>query len=98
MVVQKAVKMTQLMHIPVAGVIENYSYFACPDCGKQVRIFGDSHIDDVAKSFQLPVLAKCPIDPEIARLCDMGLMELVENEYLAAAADAVEAVPPKREA
>ncbi len=72
MIVSKAVKMAKMMDVPVLGVVENMSYLACPDCGKHINLFGESHLDDVAKSFGLDVLACLPIDPSFAKLCDEG--------------------------
>ena len=95
-IVAKAVKMANLMNIPIIGIVENMSYITCPDCGKQLKVFGESHIEEVAAEYQLKVLGKLPIDPEIAKLCDDGLIELYEGNWLEAAADAVEA-QPKRE-
>ena len=87
MIVAKAVKMAQMMHIPMYGFVENYSYFQCPDCGKQHKIFGESKLDEVAQMYCLPVLARLPIDPETARLFDAGQMaqaDLKPMEYAAA--------------
>ena len=72
MIVSKAVKMAKMMDVPVLGVVENMSYLACPDCGKHISLFGESHLDDVAKGFGLEVLARLPIDPSFAKLCDEG--------------------------
>ncbi|OUN04197.1 ATP-binding protein [Flavonifractor sp. An92] len=83
MIVTKAVKMAEMMHIPVLGLVENYSYFQCPDCGKQHHIFGESHIDEVAQAHGLKVLARLPIDPGLAAACDRGEIELYEPNYLA---------------
>ena len=77
MIVSKAVKMAEMMHIPVLGFVENYSYLKCPDCGKKIEVFGKSHIDEIAGKFNLPVLAKLPIDPSVAQAYDNGLMETV---------------------
>lgn len=77
MVVAKAVKMAEQMHIPILGLIENFSYFHCPDNGKDYEIFGKSHIDSVALEHRLPVLAKLPIDPALANACDAGEIENV---------------------
>ena len=82
MIVSKAVKMANMMHIPVLGFVENYSYLACPDCGKRIEVFGKSHLEEVAKSFDLPVLAKLPIDPKVAEAFDNGLMETVPTDIL----------------
>ncbi len=75
MVVSKAVNMANMMKIKVFGLIENYSYFKCPDTGKEYKIFGESHIDETANKFGLKVLAKLPIDPALAEACDKGLIE-----------------------
>ena len=89
MIVSKAVKMANMMHIPVLGFVENYSYLQCPDCGKKINVFGQSKLDAVAAGFDLPVLARLPIDPTIAEACDNGLMETVNTDALAAAVEAV---------
>ena len=75
MIVTTAVKMAQMMNIPILGVVENYSYFQCPDCGKAHAIFGESHIQEVAAGLGLKVLAKLPIDPALAAACDNGGVE-----------------------
>ena len=82
MIVTKAVKMAEMMDIPVLGLVENLSYFKCPDNGKEYQLFGESHIDEVAKAHNLPVLAKLPIDPKLAAACDHGLIELFEGDWL----------------
>ena len=82
MIVSKAVKMANMMHIPVLGFVENYSYLQCPDCGKKINVFGKSHLDDVAAKFDLPILARLPIDPKVAECYDNGLMETVDTELL----------------
>ncbi len=92
MIVGKAVKMAQMMNIPILGVVENMSYVECPDCGKQIKIFGESHVDEVAAKYNIPVLAKCPIDPKLAECADGGLIETYPASYLNGAADAVQAL------
>ena len=92
MIVGKAVKMAQMMNIPILGVVENMSYVECPDCGKQIKVFGESHVDEVAAKYNIPVLAKCPIDPKLAECADQGLIEVYGGQYLNAAADAVQAL------
>jgi len=82
MIVAKAVKMAEMMNIPIIGLIENMSYFKCPDCGKEHKIFGDSHIDEIAKEHKLQVLAKLPINPKISAACDRGMIELFEGDWL----------------
>jgi len=90
MIVEKAVNMAKLMDIKVLGLVENYSYLKCPDCGKKISIYGESHIDELASRHGTEVLARIPIDPELASLCDKGVIELFEGDYLEAAADAIE--------
>ena len=90
MIVSKAVKMANMMNIPVLGFVENYAYLECPDCGKKINVFGQSHLDEVAASFGLPVLARLPIDPAVAEAYDNGLMETVNTDALREAAAAVE--------
>ena len=75
MIVGKAVKMAKMMNIPLLGVVENYSYLECPDCGKHISVFGESHVDDVAAEYGLPVLAKLPLDPKLAAAVDAGKIE-----------------------
>ena len=89
MIVSKAVKMANMMHIPVLGFVENYSYLECPDCGKKIEVFGKSHLEEIAKSFDLPVLAKLPIDPKVAEAFDNGLMETVPTDTLSAVTDKI---------
>lgn len=88
MIVGKAVKMAGLMNVPVLGIVENYSYLRCPDCGKKIEVFGKSHIDEVAEKWNLPVLARLPIDPAVAEAFDGGLMETVNTELLNGATEA----------
>ena len=90
MIVEKAVNMAKLMNIPVLGIVENMSYLSCPDCGKQIKVFGESHVEEVASQYSLKVLAKVPIDPALANLCDKGALELMECDAMEAAADYIE--------
>ena len=90
LIVEKAVNMASLMNVPVLGLVENYSYFTCPDCGKKHHIYGESHIMELAASHSIPVLAQLPIDPKLAALCDKGIIELMENDYVAPIADVLE--------
>ena len=89
MIVGKAVQMAQMMHVPILGLVENMSYVQCPDCGKHINVFGDSHVDEIAAKYQLPVLAKMPIDPELAKEADAGMIEVFAGEYLDNAAQTV---------
>ncbi len=82
MIVNKAFNMAKLMNVPVLGLVENMSYYQCPDCGKKHNIFGESQIDETAKELGVPVLAKLPIDPEVAKLVDEGRVEEVECPQL----------------
>jgi len=91
MIVNKAVKMANMMHIPVLGFVENYSYLQCPDCGKKINVFGKSHLDQIAAENNLPILARLPIDPTVAEAYDNGQMETVNTAPLAGAIDAVKA-------
>ncbi len=90
MIVEKAVKMADIMNIPVLGLVENMSYFACPDCGKKISVFGESHIDQIAERYNTPVLARLPIDPDLAKSVDNGKVEMFEGNYLDEAAEQIE--------
>ena len=92
LIVEKAVNMARMMNIPVLGIVENMSYAVCLDCGKKIYVFGESHVDETAERFALPVLAKCPIDPELAHQADLGVIESFESDCLDKAADTVEAL------
>ena len=83
MIVEKAVNMAGLMNIPIFGLIENMSYFTCPDCGKKHSIFGESHIDEIAARHGIASVSKLPIDPAIASACDKGEIEAVDAPWLA---------------
>lgn len=82
MIVEKAVNMANMMNIPILGLVENMSYLQCPDCNKKIQIFGESHVEEVAKKHKLKVLAHLPIDPSIANKCDNGLVEQIEGNWL----------------
>ena len=90
MIVSKAVKMANMMHIPVLGFVENYAYLECPDCGKKIEVFGKSHLDEVAAEFGLPILARLPINPDVAFAYDSGLMENVNTDGVSGVIEAVE--------
>ena len=90
MIVAKAVKMANMMHIPVLGFVENYSYLECPDCGKKINVFGESKLDEIAETFNLPVLARLPIDPKVAQSYDNGQMEDVDTSNLEKVLEAVQ--------
>ena len=97
MVVEKAVKMAEMMEVPIVGLVENMSYVTCPDCGREIHVFGESHIDEVAAKYALQVLGKLPMDPKLAWACDKGAIELFEGSWLESAADTIEALPEHEE-
>lgn len=82
MIVGKAVNMAKMMNIPILGLVENMSYLECPDCGRHISVFGESHIDEIGAQYELPVLAKLPIDPKLAAACDAGELEELETIYV----------------
>jgi Mrp family chromosome partitioning ATPase len=92
MIVAKAVNMAKMMNVPIIGIVENMSYVKCPDCGKIIKAFGESHVEENAAKYGLKVLGQCPLDSEVAKNCDMGLVELVNAPWLEKAADAVEKI------
>ena len=82
MIVEKAVNMAKLMNIPILGIVENMSYFQCPDCNNRYEIYGKSKVEQLAQKYSIPSSAKLPINPNFAKLCDQGLIELYEGNYL----------------
>lgn len=90
MIVKKAYNMAEMMKIPVLGIVENYSYVKCPDCGKPIKIFGESHIDEIAAELNVPVVGKMPIDMDYASKSDSGVFDQINNEYIE---KAVEVMP-----
>ena len=90
MIVGKAVKMAQLMNVPILGIVENMSYFTCPDCGKQYPIFGESHIDEVANEYNIKNVSRLPINPKLAAAVDKGMIELFDGTWLDGLADLIE--------
>lgn len=94
MIVEKAINMAALMNIPVIGLVENYSYVKCPDCGRELHVFGESNIGKLAEKHNLPLLARMPLDPSLSSLCDKGIIELNEVDYLDAAAAKIESDYP----
>ena len=89
MIVTKAVNMAKKMNIPIIGLVENMSYLECPDCGKKISVFGESHVEEVAKENEIPVLAKIPIRPEITKSVDEGTVEYVKAEFLDTTVEAI---------
>lgn len=90
MIVGKAVRMAEMMDIPVLGLVENMSYLTCPDCGKEIDVFGKSTVADVAKEYGIDVLGRLPIDPKLATACDNGEIEDFEGHWLDDAAKKLE--------
>ena len=82
MIVKKAFNMAGMMKIPVLGIVENYSYVKCPDCGKEIKVFGESHIDEIAAELNVPVLGKMPIDIDYATKADGGFFAAIDNQYI----------------
>ena len=82
MIVAKAANMAEMMDVPVYGLVENMSYVKCPDCGKEIKVFGESHIDEIAEKFGYDLLARIPMDPKLSALVDRGMIELMENDYM----------------
>ena len=82
MIVEKAVKMAQMMNVPVIGIVENMSYFVCPDCGSRHRIFGESHLDKIADKYHIGSMAEIPMNTRIAAACDKGTIELFDGDWL----------------
>ena len=95
MIVRKSANMAKAMNVPVLGVIENYSYLVCPDCGKHISIFGESNIDEMAGAMGIPVLGKIPLDPEKADLADEGKFSKVDASYVQAACETISSLPEK---
>lgn len=90
MIVEKAVKMAEMMNVPVLGIVENMSYFKCPDCGKEHSIFGESNICAIAEKYNIDTVSKLPINPKLAAACDKGMVELFEGSWLDNMADKIE--------
>lgn len=91
MIVGKAVRMAEMMNIPIVGLVENMSYFTCPDNGKAYQVFGDSHIEEIAQRHNLRVLARLPIDPKLSAACDKGMIELFSGDWFEPVAGILEA-------
>lgn len=90
MIVTKAIRMAATMNIPVLGIVENMSYIECPDCGKRISIFGDSHLEEIAKEHNLDILGRIPMNADIAAACDSGSLELLKQDYLEKALEKLE--------
>ena len=87
MIVEKAANMAKMMNVPVYGLVENMSYVKCPDCGKEIKVFGESHIDAIAEKFGYDLLGRIPMDPKLSALVDKGWIEMMNNDYLETAAE-----------
>ena len=90
LIVEKAVNMAAMMNVPVLGVVENMAWAQCPHCGERLYVFGESHVEEVAAAHGLPVLARCPLNPQLAKQADLGVIESFEGEILDKAADVIE--------
>ena len=90
MIVKKAYNMAKQMNIPVLGVVENMSYMKCPDCGKEIKLFGESNLKQTAKDLGIDILGRVPVDPAMAQLADKGEFEQFGNDYLSEAAREIE--------
>jgi Mrp family chromosome partitioning ATPase len=90
MIVGKAVKMAKMMNVPILGLVENMSYFVCPDCNKEYQIFGESHIGETAEKYDIKNFARLPINPKLAAACDKGMIELFDGDWLEKIADILE--------
>jgi Mrp family chromosome partitioning ATPase len=92
MIVSKAVNMANMMNIPIIGIVENMSYVKCPDCSKKIKVFGESHIKEISEKYNLKILGELPINPDIAKVCDGGIVELFEGDWLDSATDILEKI------
>jgi Mrp family chromosome partitioning ATPase len=90
MIVAKAVKMAEMMNIPILGIVENMSYFKCPECEKEYKLFGDSHLEEIAQQYGIKLLARIPIDPQLAQAVDKGQIEDFSGNWLDSIADNLE--------
>jgi len=98
MIVEKAIKMTGMMNIPTVGIVENMSYVLCPDCDKKIDVFGESHVDALAKTYSIPHAARLPIDPKLSSGMDKGLVELFTGDWLDELANAIVDLKPRERA
>ena len=87
MVVAKAVRMAEMMKLPIVGIVENYSWLVCPDCGRKINVFGKSHVEEMAKEYNLAILARLPIDAKVAQQMDNGQADEIDTEPMDTAAD-----------
>lgn len=96
LIVSKAVNMAKMMKVPILGVVENMSYVKCPDCGKEIKVFGESHLEESAAKYGLNILGRLPLDPDVAQKCDAGHVEDIPAPWLEKAADAVQKMPKRK--
>ena len=95
MIVEKSIKMVDMLNIPVIGLVENMSYVQCPDCGKKIAVFGESHVDAMAKQYGIPHTAALPIDRKLAASADKGMIELTNGDWLDEIANAIDQLQPR---
>ena len=95
MIVEKSIKMVDMLNIPVIGLVENMSYIECPDCGKKIEVFGESHVDAIAKQYGIPHTAALPIDRKLAASADKGMIELTNGDWLDEIANAIDQLQPR---
>ena len=95
MIVEKSIKMVDMLNIPVVGLVENMSYIECPDCGKKIEVFGESHVNEIAKQYGIPHTAALPIDRKLAASADKGMIELTNGDWLDEIANAIDELPAR---
>ena len=95
MIVEKSIKMVDMLNIPVVGLVENMSYVQCPDCGKKIEVFGESHVDAIARQYGIPHTAALPIDRKLAASADKGMIELTNGDWLDEIANAIDQLQPR---
>ena len=95
MIVEKSIKMVDMLNIPVIGLVENMSYIECPDCGKKIEVFGESHVDAIARQYGIPHTAALPIDRKLAASADKGMIELTNGDWLDEIANAIDQLQPR---
>ena len=96
MIVEKSIKMVDMLNIPVIGLVENMSYIECPDCGKKIEVFGESHVDAIARQYGIPHTAALPIDRKLAASADKGMIELTNGDWLDEIANAIDELQPRK--
>ena len=96
MIVEKSIKMVDMLNIPVIGLVENMSYVQCPDCGKKIAVFGESHVDAIARQYDIPHTAALPIDRKLAASADKGMIELTNGDWLDEIANAIDQLQPRK--